>query len=946
MGETTVTAGTIMHTAKISDRAMTGKRCRAYWLLAIGCWLALSLTGAALAQPAAPAWEKTLTWQAWPVGEAVGEGSHEWDAKTGVLTVAGGGKGVHIRGTDQLHFVGIDRQAGDVEILVRLTRLDGDEDAVAGIMLRNAADAPAAPMATVHYGLKNNAVTWAARVPAPLRLQTASRFVRLNETQRPASREPLWLRMVCVDGKFAVHKSRDGKFWSMITNVSGGQLGVTGPLRIGVFVAGGADKPATAVFDSINIGDPHLRYRTSMVGNTGGDMIDNHTSGNSASMWVSPDGTCYTSSYWDEVGYPVRAYRDGKPLDHLPLSMTENEDGGITGHGRRLFVAWTSHIVQLDLDAADKGFAPRPILLSKDMRVRGEGIYAGPAISGMATDGKELFVADQRDHLIRVVTLEPKADGEHAELLDRGFAFENPGTMAFDKRGHLWIAQRLVEGVEGKTGTQGAVKCYTTDGKFTGRQLPGVTNPTALAYDAVNDQLLVAEGLPDLNVRFYSNLDKAPALERTFGEKGGVYSGKTPGLIYDPAAGGYARFTSIRGLGVDETGNLYVTGGWQGTDLRSFAPDGTFRWHLYSLVFCNTYDFDPASDGTDLYGNHTHVRLDLNKTKPGTEQTYVGYNWDWRRFGTAPGRGGSQSILRRLGEDSRLIQYTSGQGDLVETRIFRHEGELTVPCGTINRNGTMWIDTNGDGKESPDEVSKLEGGSFHNTSLAVDSRGDIWMGLNGRDGSQVRRFIFKGLNEHGVPIYGHKKGDYEDTRIPGDTADAFGMNIRLDYDADRDIMIVQFPREKRNFEDRRSPRRYVLARFDNWSKGSREATWKIDCPTPLDPACSHYFMYDAGSWPDADFMGMQMVGDYVFFAFLFGEVFVYDLAAGELVDILTAGPEISGMLAWEDATMGLRAFKRKNGEYIILTENGGWAGRNNLFRWRPPQPPSTAPSVP
>ena len=47
------------------------------------------------------------------------------------------------------------------------------------------------------------------------------------------------------------------------------------------------------------------------------------------------------------------------------------------------------------------------------------------------------------------------------------------------------------------------------------------------------------------------------------------------------------------------------------------------------------------------------------------------------------------------------------------------------------------------------------------------------------------------------------------------------------------------------------------------------------------------------------------------------------------------GPEVNGQCAWEDAAMGLRAFKTKAGEYLIFTENSGWGGKNNLFRWRP-----------
>jgi len=53
------------------------------------------------------------------------------------------------------------------------------------------------------------------------------------------------------------------------------------------------------------------------------------------------------------------------------------------------------------------------------------------------------------------------------------------------------------------------LKCYTQDGKFTGREITDFVTPTAVAYDAVNDRLLVAENGPDQNIRFYDHLDSA-----------------------------------------------------------------------------------------------------------------------------------------------------------------------------------------------------------------------------------------------------------------------------------------------------------------------------------------------------------------------------------------------------------------------------------------------------
>ena len=1061
-----------------------------------------------------PAWETDLAWKAAAMGDAAG-GKHEWNAEAGTMVLTGSGVGLNAREADQCQFVYIDRPAGDFEIVVRLTDFAGDKDAFAGIMVRQAQDdVPGGAVVALYYDPSRNAVAMRSRIPAG-KATPANRFpiMRGNGNgsvlaqKGPADKAPLWLRLVRIDTNFAVYKSRDGRLWSMITNNSGGPHALEGPLRVGVFcTSGAADKTATATFDSIRVGDQHMRYRTSWVGNSFGCRTeDGHVSNGLSAMWVSADGTCYTSSYWDEAGQPVKSYRDGKVLRPLPIGTPQTAQGGITGDDKRVFVASVfrynrlafGNITELDPAAAD--YAPKFITLSLDLLDRKTN---HSVVSGMASNGEELFVADQLANLIRVVSLSPpegafsasessnaqtyltvtpvevpeaapedappfapamvyqsqragenvtynfpgltpggtytvrchlaefvkrpenvddrnryvtigsgndaprvyvaqeaggeykalakdfpnfKADdkgslrfrfgayggpglcgievldadgkriaavncggpdadgfkGECPELLDRNFAFANPGVMTFDKRGHLWIIQREVEATEATPGTRAAVKCYTTDGQFTGREITDVVNPHALAYDAAKDQLLVGVNLPDVNVRFYEKLDTEPKLARTFGAQGGIYAGEHPGLVYDPAAGGYARFAGINGLGVDAKGNLYVGGGWQGSDLRMFAPDGQFGWMLNSLMFCATYDVDPASDGADIYGTYNRLRLDLDKPLPGSEQTYVSYNWDQRRFGgpQLARAHSSQAIVRRLGEGKNLIMFTSGQGNMLDTFIFRYEGELAIPCGTIRRDGTMWIDADGDGKESPDEVMKMDSGGYGgHTALCVDSRGDMWVGVPTTSGSYMRHFFFKGLNEHGVPVYGHRKGeDYEDLRFPdeGDKTSAWSMGVRLDYDADRDIMILYFPCVARTGEDDKSPRRYKLARYDNWSKGNRDATWKIDAVTAYDPEQAHHFMYETNLFPYAGYMGMQLAGDYVFFAYLFGEVHVYDAKTGEMVEMLSMGPEVAGSSAWEDASMGLRAFKRTNGEYLIFTENSGWGGKNHFFRWTP-----------
>lgn len=1063
-------------------------------LLIMGCRPATSRESSAASPDAPPTSQVTeeasgqpsqdstgpLEWKDAGVGSPQQAGRHTWDRKT--LTLSGTGAGLDVKGQDQVQFAYLSGRSGDFEIVGRLVDISGEGDAAAGIMVRQDSAANGA-MAALHYTSQGQKLGWKSRVPGKSSGETSRVFSGGIALARQA---PLWLKMVRVGPNLAVYKSRDGELWTMISNVSGGPIALEGPFDLGFFATSSGDgKPVTATFDSIRIGPARLRYRTSWVGNTFGCRADdNHVSNGLSAMWVSPDGTCYTSSYWDEAGQPVTSYRDGKVLRALPIGTPQTAEGGITGDARHVYVAAVDRIIALDPAAPD--FAPRPLVLSVNLLDKKANQCV---VSGMASNGRELFVADSRENLIRVVTVEPvpsfhvagaandgvvnapapvvvpKNDprfapasvyqsqrigegnrytipglvagstytvrchfaeyvdrpancdprnrfvsveseeihvaeraggilkalvhdfpnrtanekgevvfsygayggpglcgfeilgskgeqvfavncggppvgdfkGESPELLARNFPFERPGPMTIDARGDLWIIQRGNDfpiGVGTIAKYPAAIKCCKTDGTFTGRAITDVVNPRAVAYDSASDQLLVAENGPDLNLRIYTGLTTAPTLARTFGAKGGIYSGATPGRVHDPDAGGWARFAGVSGVGVDAQGNLYVGGGFQGSDLRQFGADVSLRWMLHSLVFCNTYDVDPDSDGTEIYAPYNHVQLDLSRSEPGQEQKYVGYNWDLRRFGEPARAGGSQAIVRRAGAERRLIMVTTGQGAIDDVRIYRYDGEIAIPAGRVGAN-EIWIDSSGDGKEQPGEITPMAP-SLTITGVCVDSRSDLWVASSGTDGSFMRHFKFQGLDPHGVPIYSAAKGGgYEDVRFPeeGGTVSAWGMGCRLDYDAARDIMVVLYPAVARKGESDKSAPQYFLARYDNWSRGNRAPKWKFKALRPeTDP---DFFMYEKDLFPYSFYSNMQIAGRYLFMAFIFGEIHAFDLDTGKLVEILSMGPEVNGQSAWEDAAMGLRVFRRNNGEYLIFTENSGWGGKNNFFRWKP-----------
>ena len=187
-----------------------------------------------------------------------------------------------------------------------------------------------------------------------------------------------------------------------------------GPVQLGVFVSSGvAGRTATATFDSIAIGASQMRYKTSWVGNTFGSREeDKHVSNAISAMWFAPDGTCYTSSYWDEGGRPVTSYRDGRAARGLPIGTPQTAEGAITGDAAHLFVAAVDGIIQLD--PAKPDFAPQPLCLSVNLLDKEE---KHSVVSGLASDGRRLYVADSRENLIRIVSVAPDL-ARKIEILD------------------------------------------------------------------------------------------------------------------------------------------------------------------------------------------------------------------------------------------------------------------------------------------------------------------------------------------------------------------------------------------------------------------------------------------------------------------------------------------------------------------------------------------------
>jgi hypothetical protein len=1035
-------------------------------------------------------WSAESPWRDAQIGSPSVTGGHT--LSRGVLAVTGSGKGELFDGEqDQYHFSYRSVPAGDIEMIARLVSLEGPPHSRAGLLLR-ADNKPSSSEALVAFYLQNttdatgrvrNEVRAKGRYPAAL-------YPRDGSGHLTDLKFPLWLRIVRIGKEFAVYKSPDGHLWSMVANDSGRAFTPSRPFFAGFFVAGGtAEITATAKFDHVSVRQPKRGYRTSWIGNNFSQNSVGYVSNSISALWVGPDGTCYTNSYYDEAGESAKIYKDGKVIkrfDNDPFGNNEVGEGSITSDGHRMVLASRAGIYTTDMQGRQS--ATQRLFLATDLWDPQKKINT---TSGMALSRGELFVSDSRSQRIlvarmdyqpyytagntstnvtprsidttgvlnaapeavyqsqreadylpyRIPGLDPKTvytvrlhfaeyseeqpgrrvmrfgagdqgvrnfdlvveagerfkavvkdlpnvktnaevvltltlerveggnghivicgfeilrpDGsavfrlncgggavsgfqsDVSELPERAFPFQRPGPMTVDRRGDLWIIQQANDfpvGVSPMTKYPGALKCYRTDGTFTGKVITDVTNPTAVAYDSKTDRLIVADNGPNQNLRIYSDLATTHRFVDSFGVRGGIYAGKTPGRLFDPAAGGWARFYGINGVGVDARGNLYVSNGASGTDLRKYSPDGQLVWMLNGLHFVDGADADPDSDGTRLYNPFKQYTLDYRQTRPGGEWRYTAYNWDPFQYGPPPRPNSSSAIVRRIRPKRSLTMYTSGQGTVGYAGIFRFDGPIAVPAGRIADTGEceVWTDRNGDGKETPEEVSKMPrpNGAFQ--SYHVDRKGDLWtVWMAGTP--VLRHFLFGGLNEHGVPLYGTGPGDYEDIPYPGTGTpiSTWGQQARVVYDSDRDVMYLLGPAKERK-SDKENTLSY-LARYDRWSRGNRKARWVINLP---DPDTDPNFMYTS---PNPYGLGYQwealyVAEDKVFVAEMWGPIHVYDAVTGKPEIVLNAGPEVSGKMAWEDMQMGVRAFKRKNGEYVIVSENSGFHAKNHLFRWKP-----------
>ncbi len=806
---------------------------------------------------------------------------------------------------------------GDFQLQFRLTDIQGD-DARAGIRV----------VESVEGGSS----------------RSMGKVYRVGGRRSPSPDQPRWLRIIRKDGRFGVYHSWDGRrFMPVLGNRFEFDQAT---VYVGMVVEGGSKaNPATAVIDQIQLTRPTLDYRTSWFGNTLPGPIENTFNFNVTGLYTAPDGTCFVTSFFEEQGHRIAAFRDGEQI--APDSKTPPAGMAAAANAEHVFASHKTGFLRLDRDLSG---GQRFVSVA-------DGAKGHKAVRGLAASDRELFVSNHHQGRIEVY------NARSLEKL-RQFQFQRPGPLAIGEDGGLWVIREGFEQTPFELWREGA---YSHDPEIvkldpqTGEVQVTISDlqlPTALAVDKQRRRLIVAENGPDQQARVY-DISGKPKLVGTIGDKGGIYSG-VAGEVRDD------KFNGLTGVGVDAEGNIYVSStGWpnlyvpaglmaNATSLRAFAPeainadDPEADWKLQSLGYIfDGATLDPADKTVAHAGADQMYKLDWSKG-PGEEGTFEAFTANINAFPLEyKGRRDRSAPLILRMEDERILALRE-QGDIFFYRFDRDgHGHTAIPAAAIGtqkgkkpqewpanapwekRRPYVWVDGHGggpiDGKAQSEEYRTHENLLRQSgTKIDVDANGDVW--YTGWHSNRVVHLKFAGL-QNGVPKWQQAPEVFE-------APEPFDTLQFTRYDADADTMVLagstpMYPGVK----DVRGRTTYV-ARYPRWSEGNR--TSSVEFPLAMDPS---EFYLDGGH-------GVVVVDHYLYTGGRPGNVKVYDLRHGNRVIEFWAGPEINGMAGYFDRDQSaVQAFHLPStGEYVALCQENGWC-KIVMYRWTPDESPAAAPEI-
>ena len=661
-------------------------------------------------------------------------------------------------------------------------------------------------------------------------------------------------------------------------------------------------------------------------------------------MAVTPDGTVFTNVEWEEGGGNVGEYRDGGLVRHARHTHGWGANGGLSvaANSNHVFIGmvmgneggglkdedtwpakglkWfgVSRRLRSDISKAAPfagGKGGKGDTLKESFLVVSEVPENGGApLAGMVADEKQLFVSDPNSSQIKVFdcgTME----------LSRSWKVERAGPLAMNRRGGLAMLQPATADAAAR------VIMLDRGGELVMQaSLPRDVVPSAICFSG--DRLLVADTGVAQQILVFAPVPDAREMRliERIGEPGGLLAaGGVPGPL---------RFNDVRALGCDERGNLYVaqdgqTGGG-GTVFESYAlAEGSLNWRLLGLTFVDMADADPADDA-DVFTKEEHFRLDYSQPA-GREWSYAGFTVDRFRYPQDPRLHiwSAGAWVRRIA-GQRILFVNDMNSEHLQVYRFApgRGGAIAIPSGFFakrrvkdpkdtgwlaaqpEKGGWIWRDTNGNGA--------FEAGEFEQADAAdvpasqgwwVDARGHVWLATETQG---IRYFPTQGLDAAGNPLWSHATMQ----SFPAPTE--FRQVKRVRYLPETDTLFLAGTTDGHRNQHWK-PGGPVLARYDGWLKGGRQARWTKILP------------YAGGSsgHSSCEPMGFDVAGDFVFVPYTgaskpdhvkHGRVEVFHASDGASVGHIEPGEDV-GEIGLQDIRECLVAHRRADGEFVVFLED-------------------------
>jgi len=596
------------------------------------------------------------------------------------------------------------------------------------------------------------------------------------------------------------------------------------------------------------ISHAQISYTTTWVGNTFGDNA--HHVGNVArAIWVATNGVVYTASLWDENASGIGIYQNGQNLGSIG-AHGEVQGCSITGDSVAVFA---------EEQGVNGGKVGR---YNRSTHVR-ELMFTVSATNGDSVPGLAispfnglLYASDKNGNRIRVFT----TNG----VWQQDWTVSNPGAMAVDNSGNVWVAQKTNATIQEFNATGGALKTIT---------MGASSRPSALYFDTPNAQLMVGDEGPDQNIKIYGNLGGTPTLAGTFGVTGG-YLSAAGGVIKGTV--GDKRFTRVVGIGKDNAGNLYVShncwgGTWDlgrdgATDLHCYNSAGTLQWTLQALNFEGEGVVDTATEGTTLYNGKVIMTGSGGAGYVANTVDPFTYPSDGRLNIADPSRGFDFAMLATVGTN-RILMAAGQNPDKFYSYYFNAaNGYIAIP-------GVVW------------------GLSHERNGFCLDSAGNVW---EGRDKTSAIWFNqLTGFDTNGAPIYAPV------TSTP--TPASISPLGRIIYMPANDTMILG-----QAITNDWSSLGTRVEVYQGWRAGNTNAPNTVITLTNVNPKT------------------MAAAGNYLFVGYVHTvpNIDAYNLTTGTLdLTMTNASPSTVYVGNDIDSMYGLSAYQKSNGQYIVTKDN-------------------------